>query len=518
MLKDYPNYDEAIMLEKGFRYGFPIHYVGPRTKVDCKNLKSVYQHPEAALKKLQNEIDLGRIVGPFSERPISNLRCSPIGIVPKKTGGFRLITHLSYPLGQGINAFIDPQYSFVQYSSFDNVIAMIQNLGTNALMGKCDIKSAFRLLPIYPGCFDLLGIKFNGNYYLEKMLPMGLSQSCSYFESFSTFVEWVVKNESNSNNIDHYLDDFFFAGPSDSNECDFLMQTFASVCNRLNLPIADEKTVKPTTIIEYLGLTINTEKMLVQIPDDKIQDLREKIDFVLNNKKITLKCLQSLTGSLAFCTRALPAGRTFSRRLYASLSRASKPHHFIRVTKSMKYDLYVWKEFLSEFNGTTLIPELNWVSNYDLKLFTDSAGGKSKGCGAFYDGKWTHLLWPERWQDTSLLRDITYLELIPIALAIFLWGHEFQNKKVLFYSDNAAIVSILNSKTSKSESVLSLLRFVVYCSLKMNIEIKALHIFSKENKLADLISRGQVEQFKKLVPYADPYPCPVPAEFWNLLY
>ena len=32
------------------------------------------------------------IVGPFQNRPISNLRCSPIGVVPKKTGGWRLIT------------------------------------------------------------------------------------------------------------------------------------------------------------------------------------------------------------------------------------------------------------------------------------------------------------------------------------------------------------------------------------------------------------------------------------------
>lgn len=46
------------------------------------------------------------------------------------------------------------------------------------------------------------------------MLPMGLTQSCSYFETFSSFLEWAIKKESNSENIDHYLDDFFFAGQS----------------------------------------------------------------------------------------------------------------------------------------------------------------------------------------------------------------------------------------------------------------------------------------------------------------
>ena len=47
----YPNYDKAEILLHGFKYGFPIHYTGPRTPIDCKNLKSIYQNPHLALKK-----------------------------------------------------------------------------------------------------------------------------------------------------------------------------------------------------------------------------------------------------------------------------------------------------------------------------------------------------------------------------------------------------------------------------------------------------------------------------------
>ena len=52
-------------------------------------------NPTAAIDKVETEIKLGRIAGPFDRRPISNLRCSPIGNIPKKTGG--LIIYLSYP-------------------------------------------------------------------------------------------------------------------------------------------------------------------------------------------------------------------------------------------------------------------------------------------------------------------------------------------------------------------------------------------------------------------------------------
>jgi hypothetical protein len=161
--------------------------------------------------------------------------------VPKKTGGFRLITHHSYPVGQGINAYIDPYFSTVQYSPFDNAISIVQRLGKNALCAKSDIKSAFGLLPMYPGSFDLLGIQLNGNFDIDKMLPMGLSQSCSYFEKNSSFIDWSVKRESNSENIDHYLDDFFFAGSAGTNDCQVLLDNCFSVCDRLNVPLAKEK-------------------------------------------------------------------------------------------------------------------------------------------------------------------------------------------------------------------------------------------------------------------------------------
>jgi hypothetical protein len=38
---------------------------------------------------------------------VSTLHTSPIGIVPKHDGRWRLIMHLSYPPGQGVNSFID---------------------------------------------------------------------------------------------------------------------------------------------------------------------------------------------------------------------------------------------------------------------------------------------------------------------------------------------------------------------------------------------------------------------------
>ena len=466
---------------------------------------------------MENEIKLGRIAGPFRKKPISNLRCSPIGIVPKKSGGFRLITHLSYPPQNSVNDFIDEKFTKVHYSSFDNAVSIVKKLGKGALIGKKDIKSAFRLLPCYPGDFDLLGFKIGDEYYIDKCLPMGCSISCLTFERFSTFIHWLVSSESKSNDLDHYLDDFFFAGKANSSNCFELMTHFDNICHRIGVPIAEEKTVGPVTCMEYLGLTIDTEQLLIRIPDDKLKELIEKITLVAFSKKVTLKQLQSLCGILAFCTKALPAGRAFSKRLYMATSKATKPHHFIRVSKEMFEDLMVWKLFLEQFNGVSYILDDIWLSNYDLQLFTDSAGGADKGCGVYFMGKWTFLLWPVEWFDSEILKDITYLEIIPIALAIYLWNSYFHKKKILFNIDNMAVVSIINSKTAKSERVLKLLRFIVYWTLVGNFHVKAIYIETSKNIYADALSRGQFQKFKRLAPHADSSPTKVPLEFLNLL-
>lgn len=119
-----------MYLWKGFNYGFKIPYVGPRVRFESNNLKSTQELPLIAQKKLEKEIEAGRIVGPFDEPPIEELRVSPIGIVPKKVPGeYRLIQHLSYPKGFSVNDAIPPEYCSVWYASFDHAIKKGAGLG-----------------------------------------------------------------------------------------------------------------------------------------------------------------------------------------------------------------------------------------------------------------------------------------------------------------------------------------------------------------------------------------------------
>jgi hypothetical protein len=56
--------------------------------------------------------------------------------------------------------------------------------------------------------------------------------------------------------------------------------------------------------------------------------------------------LQSLCGSLAFCTRGLSAGHASFSRLYLATAKAKNPLHLIKVTKEIYEDLLMLKNFV----------------------------------------------------------------------------------------------------------------------------------------------------------------------------
>jgi len=134
MLMNYPDEASAHILYTGFKYGFPINYTGPRTPVECKNLKSIYKNPQKAFEKIQSEIDLNHIAGPYDKRPISNLRCSPIGLVPKKNWGFQ-INYTTFVHNWSVISYINSMHSSVQYSPFDHAVSLIQRAGKTQYAG-----------------------------------------------------------------------------------------------------------------------------------------------------------------------------------------------------------------------------------------------------------------------------------------------------------------------------------------------------------------------------------------------
>ncbi|KAK6167879.1 hypothetical protein SNE40_021808 [Patella caerulea] len=125
----------------------------------------------------------------------------------------------------------------------------------------------------------------------------------------------------------------------------------------------------------------------------------------------------------------------------------TNPRQHLRVTSALKEDLRLWLVFLEAFNGTSFLPELAWTS--DSTLHTDSAGSPDLGCAAYFHPKWCYFPWPRHWAFTDLMRDITFLELIPILLAFQMWTSFLTHRKLILHVDNQAYEADLRSKTNE---------------------------------------------------------------------
>lgn len=108
---------------------------------------------------LAKEVLQGNTGSPFSELPIPNLQCSPLGVIPKKGGTWRIIMDLS-SLHASINGHISKE-EYTLHATFNQALALVAQ---RALMAKLDLKHVFLPLssvsPLADG--DLLRMLWKG--------------------------------------------------------------------------------------------------------------------------------------------------------------------------------------------------------------------------------------------------------------------------------------------------------------------------------------------------------------------
>ena len=388
----------------GFTQGFPVHVQGERKSRTATNLMSALNNPEAVDAKLQKELEAHRLAGPFQSPPLSAFWISPLGLIPKKVQGkFRLIHHLSFPTGLSVNDGI----------SSDHTILLIKSAGPGCFLAKTDVKNAFRIIPIHPDDYGLLGMQWRGLYYYDRCMPMGCSSSCLTFEMFSTAVEWIARNKLKIDYILHILDDYLLVAPTEQ-LCQQQLDLFLSLCSYLGIPIAPEKTCGPSTIMSFAGIELDSIFLEARLPRDKIEKCISLISDFIHRKKVTLKEVQSLNGLLNFACSVIRPGRAFLRRLIDLTVGVRLPNHCIRLNREVKEDLTTWLFFLLNFNGRYFLLDDLSLNSSKLNLFTDASG--AHGFGTIFGSHWCYEKWSANWQ----YQNIAILEFYPIILSLYL--------------------------------------------------------------------------------------------------
>ena len=493
-------------LFKGFTEGFSLNYEGCLRKVKrlAPNLKLRVGSTLELWNKVMKEVKLGRYAGPFDEPPFQYFVQSPIGFVPKDKGlKTRLIFHLSYPKdGDSVNSGIPKEKCSVKYPDFEEAIKLCVQEGRGCNLGKSDMSSAFRHVPMRQDQWFLLVMKATHPhtkkvcYFVDKCLPFGSSISCAIFQAISDAIVHIVRFRVKKPNV-NYLDDYLFAAALRA-ACNKQVQIFLDVCKEINFPVALEKTFWGTTVLVFLGLLLDTERQLVCIPVDKISKALELVNMFLSKKKATVLQFQKLCGSLNFLCRCIVPGRAFIRRLYLTHVTGLKQHHHVKITQEHKLDLSTWKFFLEKpdsFYRGFIQPKLHTAQMLDM--YSDASRNFRLGFGAYCGSEWTYGQWDFDFC-TQKQPSIEYLELFAVTVGVLNWLRLFRNMKIVLFCDNEAVVNMINNSSSNCKNCMVLIRMVVMEGLVCNTRVFARHVSSKNNAKADALSRLQWNRFRQL--------------------
>ena len=248
------NYDQGKrkFLIQGFTHGFKLQYQGKLAKCQrsAPNLKLRIGSKLELWNKVMNEVELGRYACPFEDPPFDYFVQSPIGLVPKDKGTktrLILIFHLSYPKdGESVSSGIPYDKCKVKYPDFDEAVKICLQEGRGCCIGKSDMSSAFRHVPMAKDQWWLLVMKAEHPktkkvmYFVDKCLPFGSSISCAIFQAISDAIAWIVRCRARKPNV-NYLDDYLFEAAI-KYLCDQQIELFLQVCKDINFPVAMEKT------------------------------------------------------------------------------------------------------------------------------------------------------------------------------------------------------------------------------------------------------------------------------------
>ena len=201
--------------------------------------------------------------------------------------------------------------------------------------------------------------------------------------------------------------------------------------------------------------------------------------------------------------------------------RVLKHYHHIKVDPEFLNDANIWKLFLEHANSQTLTrPFIDFSSTrttFDANqicFYTDSSANKRFGFGCYFDKEWTFGKWEENYITVNK-PSIEYLELYALVVGIYTWQNKLKNARYIIFCDNESVVHMVNSGVSKCANCMYLLRMLTLNNLLHHRRIFVQHVSSKDNFLADSLSRLKFNSFFRRAPKdVSRIPEKLPEELW----
>ncbi|VDI18828.1 Hypothetical predicted protein [Mytilus galloprovincialis] len=116
--------------------------------------------------------------------------------------------------------------------------------------------------------------------------------------------------------------------------------------------------------------------MEVRLPSDKLAVLKAELLAFTKRSHASKKQLQSLAGKLNWASAVIRGGRVFLRRIINCIMRIKRDWHKARLKGDIAQDILWWNNFISSFNGKSLILDQYPVTSVATDACRSGAGSQ----------------------------------------------------------------------------------------------------------------------------------------------
>ena len=93
-----------------------------------------------------------------------------------------------------------------------------------------------------------------------------------------------------------------------------------------------EKLEGPSTTLPFLGVEIDTSKMEIRLPGEKLHRIRQELSTWMG-KKATKRHILALIGLLQHASKVIPCGCSFVSRMYAIAAKVKELDYYTWLNK-----------------------------------------------------------------------------------------------------------------------------------------------------------------------------------------
>ena len=271
---------------------------------------------------IAHEVELGATVGPFECIPFKcPVAILPLSTRPKKDSDTRrVIMDCSWPISFSLNAGISKEWYLgdrveLSYPTTDLLVKRIYKLSRESeepiYLYKEDLDRAFRQLGADPKSIPLLGFKWRGKYYFDRVMVMGCHMAPYVCQRTTDMIAFLHRQMTYF--LLNYMDDFI--GVEYLSRVQNAHQALIQLLRDIGAQRSVHKSVAPTQVIEFIGNFFNTIDLTIGVTLARKIDILRELDKWREKTWCSINQIESLVGKLQFMSNCIRPGRLFVSRI-----------------------------------------------------------------------------------------------------------------------------------------------------------------------------------------------------------